>query len=106
MMIKTNEPFSLIINDPVELTMASLKSKLIITITQLIRQEGWTQVVAAKRLGVSQPRVSNLLHGYVSKFSIDMLLEMLCKIGFVVDVTFRPHKTESPIEMTIKKAVV
>ncbi|MEB6138229.1 helix-turn-helix domain-containing protein, partial [Klebsiella pneumoniae] len=65
-----------------------------------------SQKVTAEKLGVSQPRVSNLMNGQVSKFAIDMLLEMLCKIGFVMDVSFRPHDTESPIEGKVKKAVV
>lgn len=43
------------------------------------------------------------MNGQVSKFAIDMLLEMLCKIGFVMDVSFRPHDTESPIEVKVKK---
>lgn len=102
----TNEPFSLIINDPVELNMAVLKSKLIIIVSQLIRNEGWTQIVAAQKFGVSQSRISNLMNGQVSKFSIDMLLEMLCKTGFLLDVKFSPHNTESPIQMTVIKAVV
>ncbi|WP_210479742.1 helix-turn-helix domain-containing protein, partial [Pantoea ananatis] len=83
-----------------------LKSKLIIILTELIRDEGWSQKVAAQKLGVTQPRVSNLMNGQISKFAIDMLLEMLCRMGFVMDVSFRPHDKESPIDVTVKKAVV
>ncbi|WP_418936582.1 helix-turn-helix domain-containing protein, partial [Klebsiella pneumoniae] len=56
--------------------MISLKSKLIIILTDLIREKGGSQKVTAEKLGVSQPRVSNLMNGQVSKFAIDMLLEM------------------------------
>ncbi|WP_240727329.1 XRE family transcriptional regulator [Escherichia sp. E4385] len=55
---------------------------------------------------MSQPRVSNLMNGQISKFAIDTLLEMLCRIGFVMDVSFRPHDKESPIDVKVKKAVV
>ncbi|MGP1124395.1 helix-turn-helix domain-containing protein, partial [Serratia sp. CY47444] len=90
----------------VELNMLTLKSKLLIIIAEMIRNEGWSQAGAADKLGVSQPRVSNLMNGHVSKFAIDTLLEMLCRIGFVIDVTFRPHDKESPLQVDVKKAVV
>ncbi|HCE9115064.1 TPA: XRE family transcriptional regulator [Escherichia coli] len=101
-----SEPFAPFFKDSVELNMISLKSKLIIILTELIREKGWSQRVAAERLGVSQPRVSNLMNGQISKFAIDTLLEMLCRIGFVMDVSFRPHDKESPIDVKVKKAVV
>jgi len=101
-----SEPYELFAKDSVELNMVSLKSKLIIILTELIREKGWSQKVAAQKLNVSQPRISNLMNGQISKFAIDMLLEMLCKIGFVMDVSFRPHDKESPIAVTVKKAVV
>ena len=46
------------------------------------------------------------MNGQVSKFAIDTLLEMLCRIGFVMDVSFRPHDEESPIQVSVKKAIV
>lgn len=101
-----SEPFAPFFKDSVELNMISLKSKLIIILTELIREKGWSQRVAAEKLGVSQPRVSNLMNGQISKFAIDTLLEMLCRIGFVMDVSFRPHDKESPIDVKVKKAVV
>lgn len=103
---KVSEPYELFATDAVELNMVSLKSKLIIILTELIRENEWSQKMAAQKLGVSQPRVSNLMNGQLSKFAIDMLLEMLCKMGFVMDVSFRPHDKESPIGVTIKKAVL
>lgn len=106
MLHRYSEPYAPFSKDSVELNMVSLKSKLIIILTELIRENGWSQKVAAEQLGVSQPRVSNLMNGQFSKFAIDMLLEMLCKLGFVVDVTFRPHDRENPIDFTVKKAVV
>ncbi|ENH6197743.1 helix-turn-helix domain-containing protein [Yersinia rochesterensis] len=106
MLRSVSNPFELFAKDSVELNMLSLKSKLLIIIAEMIRNEGWSQSSAAEKLGVSQPRVSNLMNGQVSKFAIDTLLEMLCRIGFVIDVTFRPHDKESPLHMSVKKAVV
>ena len=106
MLHRVSEPYELFAKDAVELNMISLKSKLIIILTELIREQGWSQRVAAEKLGVSQPRVSNLMNGQFSKFAIDTLLEILCRIGFVMDVSFRPHDKERPIDVKVKKAVL
>ena len=45
-----------------------------------IEQAGLTQQVAAKKMGISQPDVSNLLRGRFEGFSLERLL------GFVRDV--------------------
>lgn len=46
-------------------------------IKKVIRESEWTQVEAARRLGVSQPRISDLMHGRIDKFSVDMLMKWL-----------------------------
>jgi len=43
-----------------------------------------TQVAAAKALDISQPRVSDLIRGKVDKFTIDMLVNILTKLGHKV----------------------
>lgn len=43
-----------------------------------------TQADAAKRLKVSQPRVSDLTRGKISRFSLDKLVDMLSDAGFEV----------------------
>jgi len=48
-----------------------------------------TQAEAAKMLGVSQPRVSDLVRGKIDLFSIDMLVLMLAKAGLRVTLTTR-----------------
>ncbi|TOA30551.1 PtxR, partial [Vibrio parahaemolyticus] len=53
-----------------------------------------------------QPRVSNLMNGQISKFSIDMLLEMLGGLGYLLDLSFNPEDDQSPIKMDIKKTAV
>ncbi|OUJ50013.1 PtxR [Vibrio parahaemolyticus] len=99
-------PLELLAQDPVQLSLVSVKSKLMIVITKLIREKNWTQAQAAKEMGVSQPRVSNLMNGQISKFSIDMLLEMLGGLGYLLDLSFNPEDDQSPIKMDIKKTAV
>ena len=52
-------------------------------------QEGLTQADAAKRLKVSQPRISDLTRGKISRFSLDTLVNMLTDAGLEVDVRIK-----------------
>ena len=50
--------------------------------TKIVRQAGhYTQQQLQKVLSISQPRVSDLLHGKMSKFSLEMLLIYAQKLG-------------------------
>jgi predicted XRE-type DNA-binding protein len=51
-----------------------------------IRERGLTQARAAKLLGISQPRVSDLMRGKIDLFSIDNLVNLLAAAGLRVDV--------------------
>lgn len=98
--------FELFTTDPVEYNMKHLKTQLFMTLITLIQQKEWTQAVAAKKLNVSAPRMSNLFKGYLEKFSIDTLLEMLVRIGYKIDVDFNPENDNQPLKMKLKKATL
>ena len=66
-----------------------IRSDLVIQLERSIREQKLTQVKAAKLLGVTQPRVSDLLRGRIELFSIDTLVDMLAKLGVSVKVTTR-----------------
>ena len=59
----------------------------------------WSQSIAARNLGLTQPRVSDLHRGKISKFSLDALVEIASKLGIHVriedpqcsSVTTAPH---------------
>ena len=61
-----------------------LRSQLMSEICDIAN--GLTQAQAAKRLGVSQPRVNDLLRGKIDKFSLDALVIMLNKAGMHVEM--------------------
>ncbi len=63
------------------------RSQLMIEIEQVINLRHWTQAQAAKALGVAQPRVSDLLSGKIEKFTVDMLMKWLHKLGKKVTMT-------------------
>jgi predicted XRE-type DNA-binding protein len=48
---------------------------------ELVKCKGWTQTDAAARCLVTQPRISNLLRGRISRFSLDALVNMAAAAG-------------------------
>lgn len=66
-----------------------IRSELMVRLRKVIESEGLTQARAARLLGVSQPRVSDLIRGRIELFSIDMLVNMLAKAGLRVTMTAR-----------------
>jgi predicted XRE-type DNA-binding protein len=63
-----------------------LRSKLMHAIIEHIEREGLSQAEAAKLMGVTQPRISDLVRGKIDLFSLDMLVNMLSAAGRRVDV--------------------
>ncbi len=63
-----------------------LRSELMFALTQHIKREGLTQGRAAKLLGVTQPRISNLMRGKIDLFGLDMLVKMAAAAGLRVSM--------------------
>ena len=57
------------------------RSDLMMQIATVIRTEGWPQSEAARRCGVTEPRMNDLLSGRVSRFSLDALVGIATAIG-------------------------
>ncbi len=67
--------------DPAEALIMALRAEVMIRIEQRLKSQGWTQLEAAKRLGITQPRVSKLIKGVWQDFSLDMLLTLAARAG-------------------------
>ena len=61
--------------------------ELMYEIEKIITKHGWTQQEAAKLLGISQPRVCELLKSNTEKFTVDMLMKLLNRLGKKVSLT-------------------
>jgi predicted XRE-type DNA-binding protein len=66
-----------------------VRSALMISLCNIIESRRMTQAQAARLLGVTQPRVSDLVRGKIGLFSIDTLVDMLAIAGFQVNVRVR-----------------
>ena len=63
-----------------------VRADLMIELTKLIEAQGLTQSAAAELIGVTQPRISDLMRGKIDRFSVDSLIEMLGHAGACVSV--------------------
>ena len=59
---------------PEEATNMAMRSRLLIAIQERVKGWALTQAEAARRLGVTQPRLNDLLRGKIDKFSLDALV--------------------------------
>ena len=69
---------------PEEAANMRLRSELLTAIEQEVRSWSLTQAKAAERLGVTQPRLNDLLCGKTTKFSLDALVELSARAGLSV----------------------
>ena len=67
--------------DWAEAKVMALRAEVMIRMEQHLKAQGWTQAEAAKRLGITQPRVSRLIRGRWEDFSLDMLLTLAVRAG-------------------------
>ena len=77
---------------PEEAENLQVRSDLMIHLTKIIESRGLTQAAAAKLLGVTQPRVSDLMRGKIDRFSIDTLIEMLGHAGVRVSFVLKQRR--------------
>lgn len=67
-----------------------VRSELMTELQELIVSRDLKQAEAAQILGVSQPRISDLLRGRIDLFSTDALIDMLARFGIRVRVVLKP----------------
>jgi len=58
-----------------------IRSELMAKVQKVIMAGGLKQAEAAKLLGVTQPRVSDLMRGRIDLFNVETLIDMLAKLG-------------------------
>lgn len=71
---------------PAEAENMKLRSALMIALKDHVAREGLSQARAAKILGVTQPRVSDLMRGKIDLFGLDTLVNMLSAAGLRVEM--------------------
>jgi predicted XRE-type DNA-binding protein len=86
----SNERFSSVwdaIEDtPAEAEIMKLRSTLMMALKDLIFSAGLSHNQTADLLGLTQPRVSDLLRGKVDLFSLDTLVNLVVAAGLYVEL--------------------
>ena len=76
-------------DSPEEAATMKIRSAVMIAIHDTIRAWDTTQAQAASRLGVTQPRLNDLLQGKINKFSLDTLLTLAGRAGLKVKINIK-----------------
>ena len=75
-----------IADSPEEAANLRARADLMHGISDIVKAAGWTEAEAARRCGLTQPRMSNLLHGEISSFSLDALVNIATALGQRVEL--------------------
>lgn len=62
------------------------RARLMLLLEKEIKCLNMSQKEIAKRLGVQPPRISELLNGKIEKFSLDLLIVYLARLGRAIDI--------------------
>jgi len=76
-------------DDPNAAAVMTMRSNVMIAVNDTVRGWNTTQARAAKRLGITQPRLNDLLRGKINKFSLDTLLTLAARAGLKIKLDVR-----------------
>ncbi|MDP1524991.1 MAG: XRE family transcriptional regulator [Rhodocyclaceae bacterium] len=68
------------------------RSELMMALQSWVKISGKTQAEAAQLLGITQPRMSDLMRGKISLFSLDAMMDMATVAGLEPHVTIKKPK--------------
>jgi predicted XRE-type DNA-binding protein len=71
-----------------------IKTGLVIEIRKAMRSGGLAQQEAAKRMGITQPKVSDMMRGDFTNLSERKLMDCLTRLGYDIEISVRPAKAE------------
>ncbi len=74
---------------PQEAASMRLRAELMIALQEHIKNSGMTQSQAANQVGVTQPRISDLMRGKINLFSLESLVDMITGAGLIVEFSLQ-----------------
>lgn len=75
-----------IMDTPADAENMRVRAALVRALRDRIDTLGWSQTTAATTLGITQPRVAELMNGHISKFSLNTLVTLADQVGVHVTV--------------------
>jgi predicted XRE-type DNA-binding protein len=71
---------------PGEAAILKLRADLLAVLVTQVKSWGLSQEAAATRLGVTRPRLNDLLRGKLGKFSLDALVNLVAAAGLTLEI--------------------
>ena len=78
------------------------KSDLALIISSTIKHRNLTQTEAAELMGTDQSKVSKIIKGLLSEFTIERLMKYMVLLG--IDVEIAPKEIKSPASIHVKQS--
>ena len=76
------------------------RAQIMLRIAEIINERNLTQEKAAKLLGIPQSKVSCLMNGKLSMFSLDLLFEILNVLDRNVEIIIKPKNKKAKFAIT------
>ena len=89
--------------DEAEAAVLQMRAKLMSDLRAFVMSKGMTQMEAAKRFGVAQSRVSDLMRGKWDKFNLEMLISLEARIGRKVKIELAAYEDQDPVRLVKAK---
>lgn len=88
---------------PAEAASMRARSRLMMSLAEVIRRQEMTQAQAAALFGVTQPRISDLMRGKLNLFSLDTLMDMAATAGMAPEIKVS-NPRQTPAKSAVRKA--
>jgi predicted XRE-type DNA-binding protein len=69
-----------------------IKTGLVIEIRKAMRSHGLTQQQAAEQMGITQPKVSDMMRGELANLSERKLMDCLTRLGYDIEIKVVPAR--------------
>lgn len=78
--------FDALADTPAEAASMTARADLLLAIRERVKSWNLKQEEAAARLGVTRPRLNDLMRGKIEKFSLDALVNIAAAAGFKLQI--------------------
>jgi predicted XRE-type DNA-binding protein len=99
-----DDVFDALADTPAEAANMKARADLLSLLVQQVKSWGLPQYAAAARLGITRPRLSDLMCGKLGKFSLDALVNLAAAAGLVLEIRAAPERDD--FEFDPPKAVI
>lgn len=81
-----DDVFDALADTPAEAANLKVRAELMTALRGRVRSWNVTQEAAAARLGITRPRLSDLMRGKLGKFSLDALVNLTAAAGLALEI--------------------